>query len=89
MDWRDEKKCDNKRIFHISRLKELVKKNNIKIAIITVPKQSAQEVCDLLVEAGIKGIWNFVPVNLKVPEDVVVKNEDLDASLAILIRKIS
>lgn len=86
---RDEKKCDNKKIFHISKLKELVKRNNIKIAIITVSKQSAQDVCDLLVDAGIKGIWNFAPINLKVPEDVIVKNEDLDASLAILIRKIS
>ncbi len=42
-----------------------------------------------MTESGIKAIWNFAPVNLKTPDDVVVKNEDMAASLAVLIKKLS
>ena len=85
----NEDKCDNKKIFHISRLENLVKRMNIHIAIVTVPKQDAQEICDLLVKSGIKGIWNFSPINLKVPDDVKVRNEDLSSSLAVLLKQIN
>ena len=61
---------------------------NIHIAILTVPAESAQEVCDLLVRVGIKGIWNFTTVHLDVPEDVIVKNEDLSASLMLLVKQL-
>ena len=62
---------------------------NIHIAIMTLPKDDAQEVCDLLVKSGIKGIWNFSPVNLKVPDDVKVRNEDLSSSLAVLLKQMN
>ena len=81
----DNKKCDNKKIFSIKGLKTYVKKNNINIAIITVPKESAQSVCDMLIDCGVKVIWNFAPINLKVPKDIKIKNEDLSASLAVLL----
>lgn len=83
----DISKCDNKNIFHINNIKKKIKGKNIKIGIITVQRISAQEVCDILIESGIKAIWNFAPVNLNVPEDVIVKNEDLSASLMILSKK--
>ena len=85
----NQDKCDNKKIFHISRLENLVKRMNIHIAIVTVPKQDAQDICDLLVKSGIKGIWNFSPVNLKVPDNVKVRNEDLSSSLAVLLKQMN
>ena len=56
--------------------------------IITVPKEAAQEVLNQMVEAGIKAIWNFAPAPLRAPKDVVLKTEDLAASLAMLAGKI-
>ena len=61
---------------------------NIRIGIITVPKAAAQEVLNEMVEAGIKAIWNFAPAPLRAPKDVVLKTEDLAASLAMLAGKI-
>lgn len=85
---KDEDTCDNKKIFHIDKMEDLIKSHNIKIAIITTPKESAQEVCDKLAECGIKAIWNFAPINLKVRQNIVVKNEDLVTSLLILLKKL-
>lgn len=84
----DGAKCDNKKTFHIDKMQDLIKKSNIKIAIITTPKESAQEVCDKLVECGIKAIWNFAPITLKVRENIIVRNEDLATSLLILLKKL-
>ena len=61
---------------------------NIHIGIITVPKEAAQEVCDKMIKCGIKAIWNFAPVNLKIPENIVIKNEDLSASLLVLLKNL-
>lgn len=85
---KDIEKCNGSNIFHINKMKDLIKRMNIHIAIIAVPKEEAQEVCDTLVKYGIKAIWNFAQVNLKVPDDVVLKNEDLSASLSILLKKL-
>lgn len=84
----DKSKCDNKKIFLMSGLKNYVKKNNISVAIVTVPRAVAQEVCDEIIKAGIKVIWNFAPINLKVPENIKIKNEDLSASLAVLLNSL-
>jgi redox-sensing transcriptional repressor len=71
-------------IMPIDRLSELCKKMNIKIGIITVPAQHAQAVCDLLVESGVLAIWNFAPVHLRVPDGILVQNENMAAALAVL-----
>ena len=84
----DFDKCDNKRIFHIDKMEKLITRMNIHIGIIAVPKEKAQEVCDRLIKCGIKAIWNFAPTNLRVPENVIVKNEDLSASLLVLVKKL-
>lgn len=68
-----------------SNLKEYLKNNSIDIGIICVPKMNAQRVCDELVSGGIKGIWNFAPVDLIVPDDVKVENVHLSESLSTLI----
>lgn len=54
------------------------------IGIITVPAARAQAVCDQLVAGGIEAIWNFAPVKLIVPEDILVQNENMASSLAVL-----
>ncbi|MBE7068018.1 MAG: redox-sensing transcriptional repressor Rex [Clostridiales bacterium] len=77
-----------KRILALSSLKSFVAKHKIKIGIITVPKHAAQDVLNLLVDAGVKAVWNFAPAPLRVPKDIVLKNEDLAASLAILAGKL-
>lgn len=79
-------KCDNEKVFCVSRMRKMIEEQNIDIGIIAVPKQEAQKVCDQLVEYGIKAIWNFAPANINVPEDIVLKNEDLSASLSILLK---
>lgn len=86
---KEESKCNNKNILHISKMQDIVKEKNVHIGVITVPKESAQEVCDLMIECGIKAIWNFAPINLRIPKDVVIKNEDLSTSLAVLIKQIN
>ncbi len=60
---------------------EIIKKNGIKIGIIAVPDIAAQEMCNLLVKAGIKGILNFSSLVLKVPEDVQINNINLGNEL--------
>ena len=82
----DEKKCNNSFTRHVSEMKSFIKKKDISIGIIAVPKDNAKEVCDELVSYGIKAIWNFAPIVLQVPEDIVIKNEDLSASLSILLK---
>ncbi len=61
-------------VFHIDQLREVARERKIDIAIITVPPSEAQKVADKVVEANIRGILNFTPVQLKVPRGVIVKN---------------
>ncbi|RLB07917.1 MAG: redox-sensing transcriptional repressor Rex [Deltaproteobacteria bacterium] len=61
-------------ILHPDRLKDVAKERKIDIAIITTPASEAQKVADKIVEANIKGILNFTPVQIKVPKGFVVKN---------------
>lgn len=70
----------DKQIFHVSRLPNLVQRLNADIAILTVPKNQAQKVTDIIVGSNIKYIWNFTPVILDVPKDIQVWNENLIAS---------
>lgn len=79
---------NGKKILPMYKLQDFLKRTNVHIGIITVPSEYAQGVCNLLVSAGIKAIWNFAPTHILVPDDVVVKNEDMAASLAILSNKL-
>ncbi|MBR1835696.1 MAG: redox-sensing transcriptional repressor Rex [Kiritimatiellae bacterium] len=62
----------------------LVRRLAIRLGILAVPEAAAQSSADALVAAGVRGIWNFAPVQLAVPADVVVQNMDLAQSLAVL-----
>jgi len=63
-------------IFDTATLAEKVKQNRIKIAMLTAPASSAQEITDLLVKAGIKAILNYAPISLNVPGGVRVQYID-------------
>ena len=67
-----------------SEMSDFVKENDIDIAIICVNRENAQKVTDVLVDAGIEGIWNFAPVDLNVPNDVAIENVHLSDSLHTL-----
>lgn len=73
-----------KSVLSIKDIEKYCTDNNVKIGIITVGQGSAQEVCDRLIKCGIKAIWNFAPCALAVPEDVILKQENLALSLAHL-----
>ena len=79
------KKSDGgKSVFPVSKLEAFCAGHDVHIGIIAVPSDSAQEVCDRLIGCGIRAIWNFAPVHLNVPEDIVVQNENLSGSLTAL-----
>jgi redox-sensing transcriptional repressor len=72
-------------VYSMNRLKEIIERFRVKIAILAVPEISAQEVSDELVRTGIKGIVNFAPVLLKVPPEVVINNVNLCDELESVI----
>jgi len=72
-------------VYSMGRLKEIIDRFRVKVAILAVPEISAQEVTDELIRFGIKGIVNFAPVLLKVPADVVVNNVNLCDELESVI----
>jgi redox-sensing transcriptional repressor len=79
------KKTYNVPVYDMQRMDEYIRTHNIQVAIMAVPSISAQEVCTILVDAGIKGIMNFSPVLLQVPVDVIVNNINLCDELEIVI----
>lgn len=68
----------------MENIEAFIKENNVEIGIITTPKESAQEVADIYVKAGVKGIWNFAPSDLNVPDEMIIENVRLNESLFIL-----
>ncbi len=75
---------DGKPIYSMDRLESFCRSNNVLMGIITVPGNYAQDVCDKLIACGIKAIWNFAPVHLDVPGNILVQNENMATSLAVL-----
>lgn len=72
------------RIFPMEKLEDLCRRLCVHIGIICVPSESAQAVCDRLVACGIRAIWNFAPTHLTVPDGVLLQNENIASSLAVL-----
>ena len=69
----------------IDELKGYLEENHIDMGILCVPRINAQKVCDVLVNGGVRGIWNFAPIDLHVPETVKVENVHLSESLLTLV----
>ena len=75
---------DGKPIYPLEQLESFCRSNKILMGIITVPQEAAQQVCDKLIACGIKAVWSFAPGHLDVPEGVMVHNENMATSLAVL-----
>ena len=73
----------------MDELVDFLKENEIEIAALTIPKSKAVEVADILVENGIKAIWNFAHTDLDLPDDVVVESVHLSDSLMTLSYNVS
>ena len=78
----------NLEILPVDTIYQYIKSHRVTIAVIAVPANQAQATADMLVKCGIRGIWNFAPKNLRVPEDVVLQRTDLAASFAVLSVKL-
>jgi len=76
-------------VLPLEKLPQLARRMHVMVGILAVPAEAAQAVADLMVEGGIRAIWNFAPVRLRVPETVIVQHEDLHASLAALTQKLA
>ena len=71
-------------IFSTHKIEEIIREKQIEIGIISVPAANAQQVADLLTQAGVKGIWNFSPTRIEIPSHVVMISEDLSIGLSTL-----
>lgn len=78
---------NNKPVLPLSKFSSLCGRMHVRFGIICVPAEEAQGIADLMVASGILGIWNFAPITLDVPETVLVHNENLSASISILLKK--
>ena len=80
MDQTDE----GKPVYNINKLTQFCRAHKVLMGIITVPAEGAQEVAEQLITCGIKAIWNFAPTHLDVPSNILVQNENMATSLAVL-----
>ncbi len=71
------KRVNGVRVYPVSQAREIIKKKDVSIGIIAVPPEHGQEVADLIVRSGLKGIVNFAPVSLNVPKNMQVRDIDL------------
>ena len=76
-----------KLVFPLSKFPSLCRRLHVKFGVVCVPADAAQSAADLMVSSGIEAIWNFAPVTLEVPDTVIVHNENLTASLSVLLNK--
>ena len=65
----------------MDELKDFIRENNIEIGVLTIPKTKAVEVANLLVDNGVRAIWNFAHTDLNLPEHIIVENVHLSESL--------
>ncbi len=77
-----------KDILDLSKLPAFCKKHKVRVGVIAVPDDQAQAVCDMLVKAGVQAIWCFTAVRLNLPDNIVVRYENLAASLAAIFARL-
>ncbi|HKL72155.1 MAG TPA: redox-sensing transcriptional repressor Rex, partial [Marinilabiliaceae bacterium] len=76
------------KVHHVDEFKTRENKT-VKIGILTVPAEYAQEVALMMIDNGIRAIWNFTPVRISVPDHVVVQNTSLYAHLAVMFNRLN
>lgn len=74
-------------VYDVGDLENYLQQKPVEIGVITTPANVAQDLVDMMVRCGLKGIWNFAPVSLKVPDDVIVEHVHLGESLMVLSLK--
>ncbi|ABN53019.1 MAG TPA: redox-sensing transcriptional repressor Rex [Hungateiclostridium thermocellum] len=78
------KKIRDVEIMHLDSLDRFVAENQVDIAILCVPYENTPAVADKVARLGVKGLWNFSPMDLKLPYDVIIENVHLSDSLMVL-----
>jgi len=68
-------------VLPLAEIKRVIKRCKVKIGVICVSENSAQEIAELLIQNGIKAIWNFTPVNLQTPPGIIVENQDITTGI--------
>ena len=76
-------------VFHTSEFERKMKEYDVRIGVLTVPIEIAQEVTDMMVQGGIRAVWNFTPFRIRVPEHIVVQNTSLYAHLALMFNRLN
>ena len=76
-------------IHHVANFEELQKKTGIKIGILTVHIEKAQETAEMMIAGGIQAIWNFTPFRIRVPENIIVQNTSIYAHLAVMFNRLN
>lgn len=74
-------------VYDSAEIVERCREMNVGIGIVTVPVEHAQSVADRLVEGGVKALWNFTPIRISTPEDVVISNTSIYAHLAVMYNR--
>lgn len=76
-------------IYHSDDFSKKMKEYDVQIGVLTVPIEIAQSVTDMMVDGGIKAVWNFTPFRIRVPEHIVVQNTSLYAHLAVMFNRLN
>jgi redox-sensing transcriptional repressor len=76
-------------IFHTRDFTDKMQEYNINIGVLTVPIEIAQHITDVMVNGGIKAVWNFTPFRIRVPQNIVVQNTSLYAHLAVMFNRLN
>jgi redox-sensing transcriptional repressor len=77
------------KIYPVDEFRDLSRKLNIRLGIITTPDARAQETADLMVAWGIRAIWNFTPQSIKVPDNIIVENTSIYSDLAVILNRLN
>nr|WP_321373650.1 redox-sensing transcriptional repressor Rex [uncultured Bacteroides sp.] len=76
-------------IFHSDEFQAKMLEYNVNIGVLTVPIEIAQNITDKMIEGGVKAVWNFTPLRIRVPENIVVQNTSLYAHLAVMFNRLN
>ncbi len=77
------------KVYHTDEFRDLSRKIDVRLGIITTPDTKAQETADLMVAWGIKAIWNFTPQSIKVPDNIIVENTSVYSDLAVILNRLN
>ena len=76
------------KVYNMNKFSDLLQRLHIPIGIITTPSEAAQSVAEQMVVWGIKAIWNFAPVALRIPDNIILQDTHFYANLAVIINKL-